>query len=480
MPPKIVTWPMPHTEMVSDVYALSVEGQAVPVWLSRVREAINKPEGAGWTSMLNGPTEWCSFARLDADFPVTVEIRVLKPFQSAEVLPRSAGLEPEIEGCAVRLHLDRPRHLTVCLDGTDEHALHLFCREVEADRPDPSDPKVIYFGPGEHWVNSVRPTSGQTVYLDGEAILRGVLPEGAEGKRGGVLNLTSYGHPVIDVDGVEDVRICGRGIIDGGCLPHPAKNLIRVSNSRGVRIEGLTLRNSPNWHLPICASEEVVVEDLACISGRLNSDGVNCVSSSRVTVRRTFVRGHDDSFVVKTTDPDRPATDILYEECTAWNDWGYAFGVSYETRADIRDVVFRDCDVIFARNWPLGIHVSDSGTVGPVLFERIGVHYPHTTITPHMSRQSIKLDIVEDVWGKDGRRGSIREITFRDLEITGVDVPPILMAGHDGEHCIRDILFENVRLNGRSLVATDDDIFRINEHVRGVIVRAGERPTGET
>lgn len=458
--------------MVSDVYLVSVGGTAVPVWLSRVREAINRPEGAGWTSMLNGPTEWCSFARLDADYPARIDVRVLKPFRSIEVLPRSAGVLPKVEGSLVALHVDRPRLLTVCLDGTDEHPLHLFCREVESNRPDPNDPNVITFGPGEHWVNSVRVRSGQTVYVDGGAILRGVLPEGAQGRRGGVLNLTSYDSPVIDVEGVEDVRICGRGILDGGCLPHPARNLIRVSNSRGVRIEGLTLRNSPNWHLPICASEDVTVEDLACISGRLNSDGVNCVSSSRVTVRRTFVRGHDDCFVVKTTDPGRPATDILYDGCIAWDDWGYAFGVSYETRADIRDVVFRDCDVVFARNWPLGVHVSDSGVVGPILFERIGVYYPRTAIAPHMSRQSVKLDIVEDVWGKDGQRGHIRDITLRDIEINGVDLPPILLAGHNEDHRIEDILFENVRLNGRPLVTLGDHLFRINEHVRNVTVRA--------
>ena len=163
MSSRITTWPMPHTEMASDTYAISVEGQTVPVWLSRVREAINQPEDAGWTSMLNGPTEWCSFARFDTEFPVTVEVRVLKPFRSVEVLPRSAGVQPETDGSTVKLQLDQPRSLTLCLDGTDRDALHLFCREIENDRPDPGDPGVLYFGPGEHWVNTIRAKSGQTI-----------------------------------------------------------------------------------------------------------------------------------------------------------------------------------------------------------------------------------------------------------------------------------------------------------------------------
>jgi len=466
----VATWPMPHTEMESDAYRLEVDGVAVPVWLARVREAINKPQGCGWTSMLNGPTEWCSFARFDARYPATATVTVSRPFATAQVLPHSAKIAPEIDGNRITFSIDRPCPITITLDGNDEHPLHLFCREIETDIPVPDADNVVYFGPGEHWIDTLRVKSGQTVYIDGGSVLRAVMPAGATGKRGGVLNLYSYGRRIIDIDGVENVRICGRGIIDGSCLPHPAGNLIRVSNSRGVCIEGITLRNSPGWHLPITASEDVTVNDLACISGRLNSDGVNCVSSSRVTVRRTFVRSHDDSFVVKTTLPDRPSADILYEDCVAWNDWGYALGVSYETRSDIRDIVFRNCDVVFARNWPLGVHVSDGGTIGPVLFENIGVYYPRTSLTPHMSRQAVQFDIVEDVWGKDDRRGRVRDVTLRNVSFAGENIPSIRIAGHDAEHRIEDVLFENVSINGKVLKSPDDHIFDVNEHVKGLTV----------
>jgi len=470
-PQNVISWAMPHTEMESQAYALEVDGVVVPAWLARVREAINKPQDCGWTSMLNGPTEWCSFARFDARYPATAVIKVLHPFDSAQVLPHSSGIIPEIDADKITLNIDRPRPITIILDEKDDHPLHLFCREIEKNVPAPGDDDVVYFGPGEHWIDTLKVKSGQTVYIDGGAILRAVLPAGSQGKRGGVLNLYGYGRRIIDIDGVENVRICGRGIIDGGCLPHPAGNLIRINNSRGVRIEGITLRNSPGWHLPITGSEDVTVEDLACISGRLNSDGVNCVSSTRVTVRRTFVRGHDDSFVVKTTLPDKPAADILYENCVAWNDWGYAFGVSYETRADIRNVAFRNCDVIFARNWPLGVHVSDGGTIGRVLFENIGVYYPRTSLPPEMSRQAVQFDIVEDVWGKDDRRGRVRDVTLRNVSFSGANIPPIRIAGYDAEHRIEDVLFENVSVNGKVLKSPDDQIFNVNEHVKGLTVR---------
>ncbi|HUU69883.1 MAG TPA: hypothetical protein VM186_10180, partial [Planctomycetota bacterium] len=97
---------------------------------------------------------------------------------------------------------------------------------------------------------------------------------------------------------------------------------------------------------------------------------------------------------------------------------------------------------------------------------------PRTVIEPHMPRECIKLDIVQDVWGKDDRRGHIRGITFRDIAISGADIPPVLIAGFDAEHPVQDVLFENVSINGRPIVSPDDHIFHMNEHVEGVATRA--------
>ncbi len=482
MPNRVMTWSMPHTEMRSEEYRLEVEGTDVPVWLARVREAINRPEGVGWTAMLNGPTEWASFARFDADFPVEVRIPVARAFESAQVLPRSAGVAVGIErteaggrgAAVVRLTLERPGHLTLLLDDCDAHPLHLFARECERDAPDRNDPSVIYFGPGEHWVDTIRPQSGQTVYLHGDALVRAVLPAGAAGKRGGVLNLYSYPPPVIDLEDVEGVTVRGRGILDGTLLPHPARNLLRAHRCRNLRVEGVTLRNSPNWHFPIVDCDDVTVEGVAGISGRLNSDGINAVSSRRVTVRDCFIRGHDDTYAVKATLPGRVAEDILYERCVAWNDWGYALGITYETRADISRITYRDCDVVFARNWAIGVHVVDSGTISDVRFERIGVEYPRTSIEPHMGRQLVKMDVTSDVWGKDDRRGHVRGVVLRDVAVLSApnqDVPRIVLSGCDAEHGLEDIRFENVRIGEQPLASPDDPRIRRNEFVRDLVVQ---------
>ncbi len=459
----VITWAMPLTEKPFPLYALAVDGVAVSVWRARVREEIHKPEGAGYTHMLNGPTDWAGFARFDFDGSVEIAVTVERDFDSAQIVPRSAKITPTVDGRTIRFRLNEPRALTLLLDGGDTDALHLLTHRPETDAPSPDDPNVVYFGPGEHWVNSLCLKSGQTLYLHGGAIVRAVLPAGIEGKQGGVLNLYSYPGPVVHVNEAEGVRICGRGILDGTLLPHPARNLLRLTQSTNVRVEGITLRNSPNWHLPIVDCYGVHVEGLSGISGRLNSDGINTVSSRDVLVRDCFIRGHDDSFAVKATLPGRVSENIRYERCTAWNDWGYAFGVTYETRADIRHVCYADCDAVFARNWAIGVHVSDSGTVEDIRFENMTVDYPRTGIDPEMSRKLVQIDNHKDVWGKDPEVGRVRDILLKNIDIRGVDVPPVVIEGHDAAHPIENVYFENVTVNGAPL---DPARVKRNEFVR--------------
>jgi hypothetical protein len=462
---KVVTWPMPLSEKPFPLYKLTVDGIEVPVWSGRVREAIHQPADAGWTHMFNGPTDWCGFARFDFSGSVAVAVTVDRDFNSAEILPRSAGVKCFSDGRTVHFRMDEPRPLTLLLDGQDREPLHLFTHRPETDVPSPDDPKVIYFGPGEHWVDTIRVRSGQTVYLDGGALVRAVLPPGAQGKRsGGVLKLVGYpGGPVINVSEAANVQIRGRGILDGTALPHPVRNLMCLHRCRNVRVEGIMLRNAPNWHLPIADCDDVEVDGLCGLSGRLNSDGINCVSSRHVTVRNCFMRTHDDTYAVKTTTPDRPSAHIRYERCVAWNDWGFALGVTYETRADIRDVAFADCDVIFARNWAIGVHATDGGAIEDIRFERIGVDYPRISIDPVMGRLLARIDNQKDCWSTDPGIAHVRGILLRDIDVRGQAVDRIDIQGNDPEHPIVGVRFENVRINDQPLTA---DQVTVNTHVQ--------------
>ena len=53
---------------------------------------------------------------------------------------------------------------------------------------------------------------------------------------------TFFDGAIFDVTNAENVRICGRGILDGSLVPHPGRNMIRVAFSKRIDISGITLR----------------------------------------------------------------------------------------------------------------------------------------------------------------------------------------------------------------------------------------------
>jgi hypothetical protein len=456
----VVTYPGPEGETPSPDYQVRVNDRPLFVYGAKVRQQIAKPPGSIWTHEFPAKGELASFAYFDFEGKVSVAVAPQRPFKTATVHPLSFGIKPAIEGQTIRFELDRPRKLTVMLDGSDQRPLHLFANALETDTPKRGGPNVLYFGPGVHKIGTTRVESGQRVYIAGGAIVRGqILPDEKPtvSKRTG---LKHYGGAILSLDKAANVRISGRGILDGGDMPHASKGLITLSGASDVRIEGIILRDSPNWNVCIASSEKVVASDLKLVSGRLNSDGINPVNSRTVRIRDCFIRNHDDSIAVKATRPEGESSDILAENCIIWNDWGYALGITYETRAPIHDVTFRNCDVLTALFAPLGIYMVDAATVSNIAFEDIRVEATHDKL--------LRVAIGHDMWATDPQRGHIRGIRFKDVQFTGRGAPASEIAGFDATHLVEDVTFENLTIGGKRITHAASGRFAINPHTKDI------------
>jgi hypothetical protein len=274
------------------------------------------------------------------------------------------------------------------------------------------------------------------------------------------------------------VRVCGRGILDAGLVPHLGGSMIALQHARDVRLEGITLRDAASWNVTIANSDHVRVDDVRIIAARLNSDGINSVNSRQVRVRGCFVRNSDDSIVVKTPAPDAPVEEIEVEDCVVWNDWGYALGATYETRSPIGRVRFRSCDILFARHWCLGIHVSDGATVSDVSFADIEVaQLERTTTLPAAGALTpqpklVRMVIQRDVWGKDAERGHIRDIRFDRITVDGDRLPPSELLGADAAHAIENVTFRAVRPRHQVAASSPAELgLSQNEFARQIEVR---------
>ncbi len=436
IPAQVVTWPAPPGEKAFGGCTVHVEGRPVFVHAATANRSAPghgiKPEEHG-------------FAMFDFTGAAKVVVKAGRKIESATIRPASAGVRAEVSGDTVSFTLARPCKLSIEFDGSENRPLILFAGAPESypgGVPSPGRPGVRYYGPGVHEAGEIRLADGETLYIAGGAVVRGkVVAHNAKG-----------------------VRILGRGILDGSMWEQWKATMISLNACADVEVRGIVIRDSPGWTVVPSRCERVTVADVKILNYRKNSDGINTVGSRKVVVEDCFVRNYDDSIVVKALEPDMPdPEDITVRRCVVWCDWGFALGMTYEARTpSIRGLRFADCDVIHAMacRGALGVKNGDRATVSDVRFENIRVEDARV--------QLLELVIDKDMWSKDAERGRIRGVLFKDVSLTGGRFVHSTLAGHDPDHAVEDVTFENLRIHGKLIASADEGKIRVNPHVKNV------------
>ena len=232
-----------------------------------------------------------------------------------------------------------------------------------------SDPNVRYFGPGVHDCGEIALQSNQTVYLAGGAVVHGGIT-GTD---------------------LENIRICGRGILDNGRQERGTVRPIALHGCRNVAIEGIIIRDACEWVVTTAACEDVHIRNLKLIGmWRYNSDGIDICNCANVLIENCFIRSFDDSIVLKglAAHDDYPCghlplKNVTARRCVIWNDWGRGLELGAETCApDMSGIVFEDCDIIHAVHVAMDSQNSDRAHVHDVRFENIRVELDASTLRP--------------------------------------------------------------------------------------------------
>jgi len=446
--PSVRVYPAPEGETLATDFAVTVGRQTVPVYVAKVAAADPARRFKAMDDKTNSAQYYdqAAFAYFDFQGQADIVVTSSAPVHQAKVLPSSSGIEPVIEGNRIRLTLKHPGNLTLEINGTWVNALHLFANPMEKDEPRADDPKVIYYGPGIHEVDDVHVSSGKTVYVCGGAVVRG---KPAEGKPKG---------STFVLEG-NDIVFRGRGIIDGGMCPTHSRATLIVRGTNIV-VEGVILRDSSQWTVPVRRSENVTIRNLKLIGRRANSDGIDICNSRNVDVSDCFIRTLDDLVVVKTDKNQGESRHIAVHRCVLWNEVAHALSIGAELREKVDDVRFFDCDVIHdkGREWTLRVYHCDSARISHVVFENLRIEE---------TRRLMSLYIGAQIWSRDPERGHIENVTFRDIQAVG-EHPIIEFKGFDAGHSIDGVTCERVSVNGQALKASG---IRANDFVQNVSVK---------
>ena len=360
------------------------------------------------------------------DFSGTVEVSVTSnrgDIQSARIRPLSYAIHPDVKGNTLTFMLSQPRNLSVEVNGEIFRNLQLFANAVEAIRPDPNDPNVIYFGPGLHVIegNRLMVPSGKTVYIAGGAVVRGQ----------------------IHCNGVENVRVLGRGMID-----QQPRGTLRIANSKNVEIDGII---GPQFFTG--GSEHVTIKNVKCISYVGNGDGMNVISSSDVLIDNVFNRNSDDCITVyaKRLGFTGGSSKVTVQNSTLWADVAHPILIGTHGNTSnpetIEDIRFFNLDILdhmepqLDYQGTMSIDAGDSNLIRNVRFENIRVE-------DFRQGQLLNLRVFFNRKYCTSPGRGIENIYFKNVTYTGSHANPSIIEGYDDARMVRDVVFENLVING--------------------------------
>jgi hypothetical protein len=445
---RLVTYPAPAGEPLSADYELTVNGQKVDVYTARTLD----PPFAGKEWDFGGAYSFVNF-----DLSGRAELRIRSPRSLAKTVirPASAALQVAHEDDhTLRLVLDGPRKLSIEPNGK-KGPLLLFANPIEKNPPKANDAGVICYGPGIHKAGKITVRDNQTLYLAGGAVVHGAIA--AQGM---------------------NIRICGRGILDGSdyewCKgPHPYTIGIYGSD---IELDGITVRGSPHWTIVPRDSRRVTIRNVKICNSRVqNDDGINPCNSQDVRITDCFIRSDDDCIALKGLElkgENNKVEDIVVENCILWCDRARVFLLGHESRAEfMRRVAIRDLDILHFSTTAFLLEPGEDMRLEDVCIEDVRVH-------GEGQGELLRLRPVVNQYMRKKVPGFVRNVRFKNVSVAGAPGEYVVqLEGADAEHDIRDVVFENVTVNGQPL-AEGQGRLRIGTHVEGV--RLGNTPIMKT
>jgi hypothetical protein len=194
--------------------------------------------------------------------------------------------------------------------------------------------------------------------------------------------------------------------------------MVMFDGSTDVRMEDVTLLNSPVWNVRFYECDRVFVRGVHIYSDlekAVNSDGIDVCNSSNVVISDSIIVTADDAIVLKTLrqgdGPVKPVENVTVTNCILTSS-STAMMIGTETHADIRHVVFSN-SVIRNSNKGFGINVQDGATVSDVLFTNITMDLSRRHVNWWGSAEAFKFILKKRA--PESRLGTIRDIVIDNV-----------------------------------------------------------------
>jgi polygalacturonase len=283
--------------------------------------------------------------------------------------------------------------------------------------------------------------------------------------------------PFIGGKDLADVTFTGSGIIDGGgaawwgeaekarritpgyTLPRP--NLIVIERCKNLRMENITLQNSPKFHFVPTECEGVVVSNVTILAPEhaANTDAIDPSECKNVLITRCRIDVGDDDIAIKAgkkvAGREFACEDIAVTDCTFLH--GHGMSIGSETAGGVHDVTVKNCTFENTEN---GIRIKSQrgkgGVVENISYSDITMKNvdPAITLTCYYAYNSAKDPVQQSVPKKDSEQlVTDKTPVFKNIQVSNLTASCQKSAGVIfglPESCISNVVFQNVNISANT------------------------------
>ena len=248
-------------------------------------------------------------------------------------------------------------------------------------------------------------------------------------------------------------------------------NMIQPYKCKNVLIEGVTIKNSPMWHIHPVLSSNVIVRNVRVIGHGPNNDGCNPESSKDVLIEGCYFDTGDDCIAIKAgrnNDGRRvnvPSENIVIRNCQMKDGHGGVV-IGSETSGGTRNVFAENC-TMDSPNLDRALRIKTNsvrgGTIENVYLRNIKIGQVAEAVlkvnfqygegdagdfTPtvrNINMENVTSDKSRYALSISGyERSPITGIHLKNSSFDNVEKSNVLIG-------VKNLIFENVKINGESV-----------------------------
>lgn len=316
---------------------------------------------------------------------------------------------------------------------------------------------MVYFPPGEYLSGPVSLRSHIHLYLEAGATLFAsrnmkdyIIEAGykADQQPSGMFKTT-----FLRAEHIENISITGQGTIDGQAeqvweplaevdkfiewetenarrvgIPmerayqkDPKVRLVYLMFSNNIFIQGVTIKDSPDWNLHLGRCRDVKITAItvkSSLTHGVNSDGIDIDACKNVLVSGCIIETGDDAICLKSTLLDgvvESCENIIVDNCICTST-STALKLGTESHGNFKNILFNNC-VIPDTNRGLSIVVRDGATVSNVKFSNIVMHCSRMHFNWWGNGDPIWLVVLKR--NSNSRIGKIHDVVFENITASG-------------------------------------------------------------